>query len=141
MFARILTLLTVTILLAVPVMGSHRAISAQGSSDEVEVLNKQQVYYGDPKNFSSASVVSAKKIFDEIPAYKQIKDEGLDKNDPRYWILLEKANKVFKKVVKKAAKSGGYDLVAEVGALKGADEFPNLTAECIDLIEEEDDVS
>ncbi|MEQ8763073.1 MAG: hypothetical protein RL885_04045 [Planctomycetota bacterium] len=120
------------------IAGLAGVCAAETTPDDVQVVDKKKVYFGDPDNFSRPAVISAKKIFDEIPAYKQIKEEGLDKNDPRYWTLLEKANKVFKRVVKKVAENGGYDLVAEVGSLKGAEEFPNLTAECIELVESGD---
>ena len=102
-------------------------------------VDKEKVYYGDTESFSKPATLDRDKVFAEISAYKQIENEGLTRKEPRYWILLRKANDVFSKVVAKVAEDDGYDLVAENGSVKkkGREKAaPDLTESAIEAIQE-----
>ncbi len=106
-------------------------------STGVRVVKPKQVYLGDPEAFTTAATVSGKKVFHAIPEYQQILDEGLDKNDAKYWVLLKKANVKFNAALKRAAEDQGFDLVAETGAIVAEDEdIANLTQAIIDALED-----
>jgi hypothetical protein len=77
------------------------------------------VYYGDKNHFQNPCVLQREKVFKEIPAYKKIVREKLDKNSARYYFLLEEANRTFRTKVQEIASQLGYDLVVEKGGIKG----------------------
>lgn len=91
-----------------------------GSQEDCEVLDAGKVYYGDCNSFSSPATVAADEVFPHIHAYKLIGERRLSEEDPEYWVLLSKANKVFRAAIKAVAATCGHDLVAERGALKPA---------------------
>ncbi len=86
--------------------------------EKYEVLDSQKVYYGDCASFAKPATVNADEVFPHIHEYKLIGERKLDENDPEYWVLLMKANKVFKDALKAVAVSSKHDLVAERGAIK-----------------------
>ena len=83
-------------------------------------LSKEDVYYGNYRQYKKAAEVNAKKVFMVIPAYKEIIEKNVDKDSALYLIKLAEANKAFLKAVTKYAKDNGYDLVCEEGALDNA---------------------
>lgn len=86
------------------------------------------VYYGDPASeWSKPAEVDADAAFAEIEEFKRIRDEKIEPGDAKYDLLLSKATRRFKAAVRAAAKDGGYDLVAKVGAVKGCDSVPAIT--------------
>ena len=89
------------------------------------------VYVGDSKKWDKPAEVDADKIYAKIDEYKQVLDDGLKPGDAKYEILMSKATKRFCGAVKKAAKDGGYDLVAKIGSVKGVATPPDITADAI----------
>lgn len=76
-------------------------------------VGSSDVYYGTPKGARKPAVVVAKTVFAEIPEYKEIKERGLTRDDPEYWILLGKANDKFYAAVRKVGERSGFDVVVE----------------------------
>ncbi|MCI0650861.1 MAG: OmpH family outer membrane protein [Planctomycetes bacterium] len=94
------------------------ALAATAAAAETCVIvDKTQVYYGNPKSFKKPATIVRTKVYDEIPAYKKIKDEKLDSRDARYHFLIAEASKVFGENLTKVAKDKGFDLVAELDAI------------------------
>ena len=118
------------------------ASAAPASSEGSYEVDEEKVYHGSADSFKSPATVDRDKVFAEITAYKQIEKEALNEKHPRYWILLEKANSVFKKVVEKVATDNSYDLIAEnesvkwKGKGKSKKTPPEVTQEAIDAIKD-----
>ncbi len=81
------------------------------------VADPGKVYYGDPEEFTNPAILTAATVFAKIREWREIQERGLTSQDPEYWILLEKANRKFRRAVHRAAQAAGHDLVAEVGAV------------------------
>jgi hypothetical protein len=94
-------------------------------------VDADDVYVGDAKTWDKPAEVDADKVYAKIDEYKQIVDGGLKPGDAKYEILMSKASKRFCSAVKKAAKDGGYDLVAKLGAVKGVSTPPDVTSDAI----------
>jgi hypothetical protein len=93
------------------------------------------VYYGSLDGSKKPAVLTAQKVFDEIPEYKQIKERGLDEDDADYWVLLAKANAKFYAAVKKVADRDGYDAMVEKGSHAFESEPPDVTGKVIAALE------
>lgn len=93
------------------------------------------VYYGELEGAEKPSVLVARKVFERIPEYREIKRRGLDEDDPDYWILLSKANEKFYAAVRKVAEREGYDVVVEKGSHEFDPEPPDITQAVIDELE------
>ena len=104
---------------------------------DYEVTDPSAVYLGSGKHPKSPAVISADKVWAEIPEYKTILEEGLTDEDARYHLLMRKATKRFEDALVKEAKRESYDLIAEVGAvkaLKKGKKIPSATAGLIELV-------
>ena len=101
--------------------GSFASDSATVDPSEAEkkkvTVDEAKVYLGSPKKFKKAGVVNLAKIFKETEPYKKILREKLDRNDPKYRILLVEANKIAKKAMQRIRDQEGYDLIVEEGHL------------------------
>jgi len=69
-----------------------------------------RVYYGDPVKIKDepapiVGTVRAKEVYEAIPAYKKILEEGVDKDSARYQKLMLEATKAFKAALSHAAVS------------------------------------
>jgi len=113
-----------------------RSDLAEKDSDKINYKITGDVYFGDKNLFSAPAVMNRDKVFAEIPAFKTIKKEKLDKRSARYFMLLEQANEVFREKVKATAERMGHDLVVEKGGIKAdpAMKFSNITQDVIDAI-------
>lgn len=112
--------------------------------ESCEVLDVEKVYYGDCNSFQSPATVAMDEVFEHIHEYRLIGERKLGEEDPEYWVLLSKANKVFRAAIKTVAATGGYDLVAERGALKAlapATTIPDITALVIAQVERDSEGS
>ncbi|MHC4713742.1 MAG: hypothetical protein ACYTAN_10810 [Planctomycetota bacterium] len=96
-------------------------------------LSKEEVYYGNHRQYKKAAEVNAKKVFVNIPAYKEIIDKDIDEDSALYLIKLAEANRIFLEAVKEFAKDKGYDLICEEGALEDA---PCVTAEVVKIVKD-----
>ena len=90
-----------------------------------------QVYFGKLAGAKSPGEVVAKSAFAEIPDYKEIKEKGLTKDDPEYWILLSKANDKFYAAVKKVGEENKFDVIVEKGTAKLETAAPDVTRKVI----------
>jgi len=103
---------------------------AEGDASKDREVDESKVYFGDSKNFENPAVLQIAKVFDAIPEYRDAKTKG--KDDPQYYILLEKANQKFFTALEKIAKESKYDLVGETGSIKMKDkDIPDVTASVI----------
>lgn len=91
-------------------------VRAQAAGAKVDV-DESQVYYGNPAKFKKAGEISCDSVFREIPEYKKIIEEGLTEG-VKYEFLLLRANKKFRAALKMVARTDGFDLIAEVGAIR-----------------------
>jgi len=114
---------------AVTSASSGRALAAEEKPKKS--VDAADVYFGDAKTWDKPAEVDANQVYAKIEEYKQILDDGLKPGDAKYELLLSKASKRFSRAVKKAAKDGGYDLVARLGSVKGVDSVPNITSDVI----------
>lgn len=94
-------------------------------------VDADRLYFGNAKNWSKPAEVDVDAVFAEIEEYKAIVEKGLTVEDPKYSILMAKASRKFSDAVSKAAKTGGYDLVAGIGAVKGVSDVPVITADVV----------
>ncbi|MHC4600793.1 MAG: hypothetical protein ACYS47_17515 [Planctomycetota bacterium] len=96
-------------------------------------INEKKIYYGDPDDFEKPGVIRIVKVFKAIPEYQEAKKKG--KDDPEYYILLEKANEKFFTALERVADDKGYDLIGEVGAIKiKGKKVPEITSAVIDAL-------
>jgi Skp family chaperone for outer membrane proteins len=105
----------------------------------VSIVNADRVY--NPRNLRSGvtiervkpALVDAKTVFAATPEYKKIKSDSIKKESAEYRLLISGASSRFKNAVKRVMSLGGYDLVAETGAITVAGRsLPDVTQEVVD---------
>jgi hypothetical protein len=95
------------------------------------VVDESQVYYGNAARFKKAGEISCDSVFREIPEYKKIIAEGLTEG-VKYEFLLLRANRKFRAALKTVARADGFDLIAEVGAVRiEGKSVPEITSKVI----------
>jgi hypothetical protein len=126
------------LLAAVLALVPATALAAPGSRCELgdyRVLDGGQVYYGNARLVRSPCTISADRIYQSIPEYREILEQGLTDKDVRYHFLMKKASERFARAVKEMARAEGYDLVVEAGAIvpakEGVPDAPDRTADVI----------
>lgn len=98
-------------------------------------VDKEKVYLGSPSNFKKAGVINLGKIFKELEPYKQIKREKLKKDDPKYRVLLVKANQLAKEAMARVRDAEGFDLIVESGHITIEGEtVDDITQKVIDAL-------
>lgn len=104
-----------------------------------KVADPGKVYYGDPEEFESPATLTASAVFAKIKEWREIQEKGLTSQDPEYWILLEKANRRFRRAVHRVAQATGHDLVAETGAVLREDgaALPDVTEAVIAALDKD----
>ena len=105
------TLLAVTALLLL-------APTAQAGLGDYRCTDTGRVYHGNARLIRKPAVCSADRVYRHIPEYRQILSEHLTEKDVRYHFLMKEASQKFLKAVKATAREGGFDFVAEVGAVQ-----------------------
>lgn len=65
------------------------------------------------------AVVNSKKVYLEIPAYKTIVKEKVEKGSARYIKLMEEATEAFRMALAKVAKEKSIKLIVETGGVSG----------------------
>ncbi len=109
-------------------------LAAETPSD-VQVRDRSKIYVGDAERFARPSVVVATRVYAEITEYQEVRRRQLDRNDPDYYVLMERAARKFRAALEEAAKAGGYDLVAEKGAVTRTNgTLPDLTESAIEEV-------
>jgi hypothetical protein len=99
-------------------------------------LDRAKVRFGNASKFdlkgtAAVGTVRSTDVYDQIPAYKTIKKEGLEKGSARYNKLIGKATKAYKAALKKVAKDKSYTLIVEEGGISG---YTNVTDATSDII-------
>ena len=97
-------------------------------------VDPAEVYYGDAAHWKKPAEVDADAVYAEIPEYKRIVADGLEPDDPKYQLLMNRASKRFVAAVRKAARDGKHDLVARRGSVRGVKDVPDLTAAVIERL-------
>ena len=97
---------------------SPHARHAIKPAPRVTVLAEGKVLHGDPRAFTGLATVDRKAVFESIPAYQQIKREGLNRRDPRYHFLLNEANRAFNRTLERASKYFRVDLIVQEGNVR-----------------------
>lgn len=116
------------------------ALSVADESHDFEVADEDGIYFGEGKHPKSPAVCTADDVWEKIPEYKQIQDEELDEDDPKYHLLLAKATERFRKALEKIADRDDYDMVGEVGSIRALGEgdkkkeIPDVTEDLVDFV-------
>jgi len=121
-----MTLWTITAILVAAIL----APSIASASDCKYEVDEGKVYYGDADSFEKPAVIVISRVFDAIPEYVDARKKG--KDDPQYYILIEKANQKFFSALEKVAATEKYDLIAEYGSVKAKEgRVPDVTESVI----------
>jgi len=131
--------------------GSFYAIDVAPSLDvagptqdkvQVKILNGDRVYRpstlrtGQRVLRTKPAVLKSRKVFAATPEYKQIKKRKLDPSSAEAILLRKRASDRFKSAIRRAASQGGYDLIAEKGAIKVEGGQPQvITQQVINLLQ------
>lgn len=127
-----------TSFVALMLLGAASAAGVWAEEYDFTVVDKDEIYYGKGKHPKEPAVTKADDVWDEIPEYKQIVDEELTEDDPRYLMLMRKATERFNKALKKLAERDDHDMIGETGSIKANDKkktIPDVTKELIKLVE------
>ena len=85
-------------------------VTEQKHATQVQIRSRD-VYFGRYRSFAKPAVLDTQKVFNAISFYQNLKAAGLTKKSGRYWILIQKSNKVFYKAMKRLAERNGFDLI------------------------------
>ena len=101
----------------------------------VEITGR--VFFGnkntfDPSKKGAVATVRPTDVYRQIPAYKKIVEDEIEKGSACWNKLMEEATRVFKGAIKKVGK-GHYVLIVEEGGISG---YPvtDITSRVIDAI-------
>jgi hypothetical protein len=93
----------------------------QDAKGRVTIHNACRVYYPSvlkcQQAYKKVGVVTSRTVFDATPEYKQIARRKLSPNTAEWCFLAKAASDKFRTAVDKTVKGGGYDLIAENGAV------------------------
>jgi maltooligosyltrehalose synthase len=110
-------------------------VAGAGIPSDVQVKDRAKIYLGDPDRFAKPAVVTASRVYAEITEYQEVKRRQIDRNDPDFYVLMEKAARKFRSALEESAKSGPYDLVGEKGAVTRTEgTLPDLTDAAVEEV-------
>ena len=120
-------------------MGIFVSAGADTSSDhagKLVVHNKSRIYlpaaFSETQSYKKLAIVNSRKVFDTTNEYKEIARRKLSSNTAEWCLLAKAASDKFRAAVTRASQSGGYDVVAETGALTIEGEtLPDITSDVI----------
>lgn len=118
-------------------MAPRMAIAGtDGDEAAYEVVDPEGIYLGVGTRPKRPGVMRADDVWREIPEYKQIIDEQLTEEDPKYHLLMLKATERFNRALKHLARRDDHDMLGEIGSIsaKGGETIPDVTAEMIRLV-------
>lgn len=120
-----IALAALTLAATAPAWGWSPAVSSSPalSQDEEPKVDASKVRYGklaevDLKT-DKVGVVNSKKVYLEIPAYKTIVKDKVEKGSARYIQLMEEATAVYRSTLEKVAQDKGVKLIVETGGVSG----------------------
>ncbi|HIE44416.1 MAG TPA: hypothetical protein EYP78_06455 [Candidatus Omnitrophica bacterium] len=86
----------------------------------------EDVYYGNPSDYSSPASIELNKVLLSYRLYQELKQFSM--NEPEYWLLLEKVNKNLMRTFEIISRDNGYDIIGEKGFIAGYQgEIPDIT--------------
>jgi Mg2+/Co2+ transporter CorB len=101
-------------------------------------IDHTKVRYGNSDLFKEdkgyvVAVLDSKQVYSNIPAYKKISKEKVQKGSARYYQLMSEATKVYRNTLSKVARNNDYFLIVEVGGITG---YPTteITKICIEQL-------
>ena len=120
-----IALAALTLAATAPAWGVSLVISGSLalSQEEEPKADASKVRYGklaevDLKK-DKVGVVNSKKVYLEIPAYKTIVKDKVEKGSARYIQLMEEATAVYRSTLEKVAQDKGVKLIVETGGVSG----------------------
>lgn len=120
----------------------QKAVSLNADTDDgIKVKDaRKNVLFGNARRSKAPSIVDYKKALSATPEARKIKDEGIDKNSAQYAILLQKAVKRLKKVIRSVAIAEGRDCVVKKGSVrsKGDADIADITSQVVSELESSD---
>jgi len=101
-------------------------------------IDTSLIKYGDISHFNTergdkVAVIDSKSIYAKLPSVILIRREGAKKGSSRYYELMQKATKSFKRLLKNIATKNSFVLVVERGGVVGY-EYEEITLKCIKAI-------
>lgn len=120
-----IALAALTLAATAPAWGAGTAISGSPalSQDEEPKVDASKVRYGKLADVDlkadKIGVVNSKKVYLEIPAYKTIVKDKVEKGSARYIQLMEEATAVYRSTLEKVAQDKGIKLIVETGGVSG----------------------
>jgi len=100
-------------------------------------IKEEQIYYGNPKNYTAPAQLELTKVLDATKEYQRIKKEKIKSDNPLYWILLQRANEKVQAAIKKVAEKKKYDLIGELGYITGnTDPIPDITQSVVEALDQ-----
>ena len=95
-----------------------------------------RIYHGRANFVRRPCSVSADRIYEAIPEYREIQRTGISRDNPRWHLLMKKASERFNAAVQAMARKHGHDLVAERGVCRanrdGVSAPPDRTDEVLE---------
>ena len=93
------------------------------------------IKYGNITHFSTerndkVAVVNSRNIYKKLPSYMAIAKEGVKKGSARYYELMTKATKTYKRVLRAVAVKKNFVLIVERGGVVDY-EYEEATSLCI----------
>jgi hypothetical protein len=145
---RALLATTLGLLAGAPALGNPRLAEAeagqlavcavrQGSGIKVK---RENVLWGSVRKCRSPAEVDMKKALAATPEAKKIKDRGIAKGSAKYLILMAKANKRVRRIVKEVAVNDSRDCVVKKDSIKANPKkltVVDLTDKVVEAIENE----
>ncbi len=112
------------------------AVANDDTPVRVKVINSGRVYLptgaADGRSWRKPATLVSRTIFDATPEWKTIVRRKLSPNTAEYCLLAKGASDRFKAAVTKASTHGGFDIVAETGAIKADNEtLPDITSDVL----------
>lgn len=105
---------------------------------QLTVKNGARVYFpsdlstGDKVEKKKPAILSSRRVFDATPEYQEIRRRNLDSNSAECQLLQKRASDRFLAAITRCVDRGGYDLVAEDGAVAAESAtLPDVTDEVI----------
>ena len=125
--------LTVIVLLA---LMAPTAFTQGDQGGKIKVLDAQRVYYParvrSNKIYKKVGLVDSRPIFDATPEYQEIARQKLDRNSADYVLHCQRPSTRFKAAIKRTVSVGGYDVIAESGAVTVEGKvLPDITQEVL----------
>jgi hypothetical protein len=108
-------------LVLAPWLLASALLVTQDAKGRVTVNNACRVYHPSVlktgHTYKKIGVVTSRKVFEATPEYREMARRKLTPNTAEWCFLAKAASDKFKTAVDKTVKNGGYDMIAENGAI------------------------